>query len=297
MAGLSGNVRVALDDQAIFLADDNIEHTDLDGASRTTLQVGRACDIAIDEQRVFFINEEGVSSLTRTGQPDAMYHSNDLPPNHQALCRTLALETDTLFYKLGGGSINNLGVATKGTPGAMSNAMPEGVGAPHVGPDALYFQVGTSLQRLDDSTGDLVDVVELGEDVSSIQLNATHAYWIQTSFNAAEDVAIKRAPLDGGAVETIYAGSGLGCGYTTTFAMDDSHVYFGVNLEREGTGDPCHVDDVYAIARVPLAGGARTVIASRGSIRSIDQIFVNDSRVYVVDVDFDWGATIKHVAK
>ncbi len=289
-------VHFQVDEEAIFWSDTKIERATLQGEERTALRPGAACDIAIDAERVYYIDEEGAGSLTRDGQSDITYHNNSLPPYNRAQCSTLALDTDFAYYQLIGG-LNQLAAVPKGMSAATLIQLPSRAWPPIVGAEGLYFFVDGMLKRFDSDNDTFVDVADIGSEARFLQLHANHAYWTEALDETSDDIALKRAALDTGAVEVVYSGGGRACVHSTDFAVDDTHAYLGVNLSREGTTAGCLIHDVVAIVKVPLSGGERTIISARESIEPVEQVALTSSRVYFLDRRRDFASAIKYVPK
>ena len=109
-------------------------------------------------------------------------------------------------------------------------------------------------------------VTPLAQDSPGIDMmatDATHLYW---AVNWLFSSAVRRMPLGGGPIETLYAGSG---GHVT-FAVEGDSVYIG---QTRSFPD----NFMGSILRVPVTGGSPTTIAS---VYKLGRIDVVDGLIY-----------------
>jgi phage pi2 protein 07 len=94
-----------------------------------------------------------------------------------------------------------------------------------------------------------------GVGVSIMRTDATHLYWARTGWITT----IRRMPLEGGAIETLYTGPG----YTQGLAVDGGFVYVA-----QTRGAQFNWADL--IVRFPAAGGAPTTLVTPIGVRTLD---------------------------
>ncbi len=83
------------------------------------------------------------------------------------------------------------------------------------------------------------------------------------------------------------------CNGLGNYTIDDTHAYFGFNVDREDSDEGCDVEQVVAVARVPLGGGEREIVAQRRSIESPERFAVGGGRVFFSDISAAGATSIR----
>lgn len=236
-------------------------------------QDGQPWEIALDGEHVYWNNTHGeMAKVPKKGGATKIL--TDALINVGAL----ALRGDRVYGANYGGAV---WFVSKGG-GALQSLTAPGSGgiAVATGESGVYWG-RQALMRTDFGGGSTSVLGDASHEVTSIAVDASHAYWTDYAEEGTESGGVRRVPVGGGPTSTLASGYGI-----IQLVIDDESVFwiFG------GTSEKSWADG--ALYAMPKGGGEATLLAA--PLDGATRLAVDASHVYWTE---SYGMVVRKVPK